>query len=332
MRGATNSGLRQRRYRQISIHAPLAGCDTATSAQHISKFIFQSTHPLRGATTKSGNTHVIVRFQSTHPLRGATGRWATRDINHLISIHAPLAGCDAEVNADLTSLEAFQSTHPLRGATLAMLLASTRSWEFQSTHPLRGATCTGCSLARLKSFQSTHPLRGATCYFFLSIPFPIISIHAPLAGCDLLPPLGHDKLLDFNPRTPCGVRRILCRMAARKSRFQSTHPLRGATFATILDSKLSKFQSTHPLRGATNRLTYNVLSNHISIHAPLAGCDYEVQPKPMTMAEFQSTHPLRGATARAARYRSTDVMLISIHAPLAGCDSENAQNFLRILR
>ena len=191
-----------------------------------------------------------------------------------------------------------------------MLLASTRSWEF----------------------QSTHPLRGATCYFFLSIPFPIISIHAPLAGCDLLPPLGHDKLLDFNPRTPCGVRRILCRMAARKSRFQSTHPLRGATFATILDSKLSKFQSTHPLRGATE--------------SDRGGAKIHLT--------FQSTHPLRGATRYicfrllvsryfnprtpcGVRLQPSDNrqrgVSISIHAPLAGCDGQGyrttitSQNF-----
>ena len=57
--------------------------------------IFQSTHPLRGATCDCGKTRVVLaKFQSTHPLRGAT---------HSI---AYLYEC----------LE-FQSTHPLRGAT-----------------------------------------------------------------------------------------------------------------------------------------------------------------------------------------------------------------------
>ena len=33
-----------------------------------------------------------------------------------------------------------------------------------------------------------------------------ISIHAPLAGCDLGDTADFIKKIDFNPRTPCGVR------------------------------------------------------------------------------------------------------------------------------
>ena len=35
-----------------------------------------------------------------------------------------------------------------------------------------------------------------------------ISIHAPLAGCDGRDVICATIFLDFNPRTPCGVRRI----------------------------------------------------------------------------------------------------------------------------
>ena len=34
--------------------------------------IFQSTHPVRGATVAAGDDGVHVGFQSTHPVRGAT--------------------------------------------------------------------------------------------------------------------------------------------------------------------------------------------------------------------------------------------------------------------
>ena len=63
-------------YRRISIHAPLAGCDPPLRSK-ISFQVFQSTHPLRGATM-DGESLVqdSVAFQSTHPLRGAT-RMAT---------------------------------------------------------------------------------------------------------------------------------------------------------------------------------------------------------------------------------------------------------------
>ena len=81
----------------------------------------------------------------------------------------------------------FQSTHPMRGATREPSKIGTRGGVFQSTHPMRGAT----KLAALQEdwnaqFQSTHPMRGAT---------------AVEKGKDAVQE-------DFNPRTPCGVRRM----------------------------------------------------------------------------------------------------------------------------
>ena len=55
---------------------------------------FQSTHPLRGATTDSELTAAVIEFQSTHPLRGATVFLQLLHGDLAISIHAPLAGCD----------------------------------------------------------------------------------------------------------------------------------------------------------------------------------------------------------------------------------------------
>ena len=127
----------------------------------------------------------------------------------------------------------FQSTHPLRGATIK-LVKSYQWWKFQSTHPLRGATCCWCGkkqeahhfnprtpcgvrplLPRQSTdfslFQSTHPLRGATMRFVNDYRRVLISIHAPLAGCDDV--IHHVRAgnLHFNPRTPCGVRQQNCR-------------------------------------------------------------------------------------------------------------------------
>ena len=57
-------------------------------------------------------------------------------------------------------------------------------------------------------------------------------------------------------------------------KFQSTHPLRGATAQVIAIQQLfGSFQSTHPLRGATAD-----------------------QARRQALQRFQSTHPLRGAT------------------------------------
>ena len=147
-----------------------------------------------------------------------------------------------------------------------------------------------------------------------------ISIHAPLAGCDPHAPGDLQRQEDFNPRTPCGVRRS-SHAASRFTSLISIHaPLAGCDpsrpqWATdrpdfnprtpcgvrrrsvLLMRRFRPFQSTHPLRGAT----INNYSQNISF-------------------AFQSTHPLRGATfVDAGPYMSIQ---ISIHAPLAGCDAQ----------
>ena len=168
-----------------------------------------------------------------------------------------------------------------------------------------------------------------------------ISIHAPLAGCDLKTRQQMPENINFNPRTPCGVRRFTRSRSRGAKRFQSTHPLRGATVpdgAAEPARRISihaplagcdfhvcslyyivvEFQSTHPLRGATFRVIVAERALIISIHAPLAGCDMRSLHIIMSRLPFQSTHPLRGAT-RGLRAGAKRVN-ISIHAPLAGCD------------
>ena len=56
-----------------------------------------------------------------------------------------------------------------------------------------------------------------------------ISIHAPRAGRDV-PQSGTSTVCShFNPRAPCGARRIAATVATPISIFQSTRPVRGAT-------------------------------------------------------------------------------------------------------
>ena len=64
----------------------------------------------------------------------------------------------------------------------------------------------------IKIFQSTHPLRGATAknVKIRDVTYEI-SIHAPLAGCDDGDCMSGQQNTDFNPRTPCGVRRAAAR-------------------------------------------------------------------------------------------------------------------------
>ena len=55
-------------------------------------------------------------FQSTHPVRGATPEAERPVLADRISIHAPREGCDKPDLSVLKDMQ-FQSTHPVRGAT-----------------------------------------------------------------------------------------------------------------------------------------------------------------------------------------------------------------------
>ncbi len=126
----------------------------------------------------------------------------------------------------------FQSTHPLRGATL-YIGGVTLLFTFQSTHPLRGATFVAYFAALCLLFQSTHPLRGATVCPTLQTTCILVSIHAPLARCDVRSSTLLCKDGCFNPRTPCEVRLTTVYKTQEMKLFQSTHPLRGATFVEM---------------------------------------------------------------------------------------------------
>ena len=51
--------------------------------------------PLAGSDGISGDAEVRVSFQSTLPLRGATTHCRVPELGEAISIHTPLAGSDA---------------------------------------------------------------------------------------------------------------------------------------------------------------------------------------------------------------------------------------------
>ncbi len=72
MRGATLVDEVGVRLPDISIHAPHAGCDEFGRLVVDNLVVFQSTHPMRGATSSTGRDRHDVT----------------------ISIHAPHAGCD----------------------------------------------------------------------------------------------------------------------------------------------------------------------------------------------------------------------------------------------
>ena len=80
----------------------------------------------------------------------------------------------------------FQSTHPSRGATFPTNAYCYLFWCFNPRTP-RGVRPMDMALKSIVyPFQSTHPSRGATIVLHLTKIDTVVSIHAPLAGCDRL--------------------------------------------------------------------------------------------------------------------------------------------------
>ena len=131
---------------------------------------------------------------------------------------------------------------------------------------------------------------------------------------------------NFNPRSPYGERLIPRRRGTNQSTFQSTLPLRGATYTLRAWSTIHYISIHAPLTGSDQSgavfrflgLHFNprspygerlgighdiLIPSKISIHAPLTGSDCYWIFCGTPSAIFQSTLPLRGATAKMQRWR-----------------------------
>ena len=124
-----------------------------------------------------------------------------------------------------------------------------------------------------------------------------ISIHAPRAGCDGERMARILRYGYFNPRTPCGVRQMIQNSPGLNLIFQSTHPVRGATWYKC---KLWDFR-------------------RISIHAPRAGCDHFVIQRHKFCQRISIHAPRAGCDRHTGQ--CCVLLAISIHAPRAGCDT-----------
>ena len=102
---------------------------------------------------------------------------------------------------------------------------------------------------------------------------------------------------DFNPRSPCGERLFGPCSACGAWYFQSTLPVRGATYGLCIVCGGRLF-SIHAPRAGSDPLAALIRSQAggFSIHAPRAGSDYRHYPAYVAGSLFQSTLPVRGAT------------------------------------
>ena len=83
---------------QISIHAPREGCDVSFTIPCPTSNVISIHAPREGCDTGGRIRHGFAgTFQSTHPVRGATSSQARPMPPRGISIHAPREGCDPTV-------------------------------------------------------------------------------------------------------------------------------------------------------------------------------------------------------------------------------------------
>ncbi len=258
-------------------------------------------------------------FQSTRPMRGATTLDDLRGSGSLVSIHAPHAGRDPRISRSGISRRQFQSTRPMRGATtqalnthrgLVVSIHAPRvgrdnvgigcglgNIQFQSTRPVWGATPDVVAQTGMSEFQSTRPVWGATQSNGRRCSAQNVSIHAPRVGRDACRTSYMTSRGSFNPRAPCGARPFIARQFADVARFNPRAPCGARPGLHNLPRLAIMFQSTRPVWGATNAERRDDNAITVSIHAPRVGRDAlgDTFARPPS---FQSTRPVWGATLR----------------------------------
>ena len=162
-------------------------------------------------------------------------------------------------------------------------------------------------------------MRGATDGVQCADTTSAISIHAPHAGCDVFHPVRQRVIVHISIHAPhAGCDILILFPVPPMAGFQSTHPMRGATWEKKMSAESRTFQSTHPMRGATDTTGTPSVQVTISIHAPHAGCDRRLRHGPIFGEYFNPRTPC--GVRPAGRLRRLSRHYISIHAPHAGCD------------
>ena len=174
-----------------------------------------------------------------------------------ISIHTPLAGSDYSCSSDAFSGMIFQSTLPLRGATPSNAVKSASS-DFNPHSPCGERLAFKQSLLLFRSYFNPHSPCGER-HDYASL---------------------QRIIRHFNPHSPCGERQDDDGFHKERDEFQSTLPLRGATW--------------QPSRGRNRCRNFNP---HSPCGERLAVSNISSQQK-----KFQSTLPLRGATAEMRHF------------------------------
>ncbi len=229
---------------------------------------------------------------------GATALVLHRGLDVRISIHAPRGGCDSfPCTATATSSnfnprtpwgvrqELAPEDCPIQinfnprtpwgvRRKLALMLSSSRI----SIHAPRGGCDPGIGLLGMLSVTNFNPRTPWGVRLGVCVNCSIRRNFNPRTpwGVRQRLPNGAGQPGNFNPRTPWGVRLIFSRRFKHSFKFQSTHPVGGATFHVVIWINCDVYFNPRTPWGVRR-----------------------VFKKPIrSAASFQSTHPVGGATAK----------------------------------
>ena len=188
----------------------------------IAYFVFQSTHPSRGATIARFSPSALLPVSIHAPLAGCDKGAICWTEYTLVSIHAPLAGCDYRESVCGAFDRRFNPRTP-RGVRHS---ASARCCLCQSFNPRTPRGVRPIADRRPPTSTSFNPRTPR--------------------GVRLLRLFRLLRLCRFNPRTPRGVRLKRGGSTSSQRRFQSTHPSRGATMTSSARMSRSCFNPRTP--------------------------------------------------------------------------------------
>ena len=124
------------------------------------------------------------------------------------------------------------------------------------------------SFYNYKKFQSTSPVWRTTAEIDSFIGSMPISIHVPRVEDDKSSSFVWGLCSDFNPRPPCGGRRIGQRHSTIIKNFNPRPPCGGRLSGDSASKSQSEFQSTSPVWRTTHTGRFRFIHFSISIHVP----------------------------------------------------------------
>ena len=182
------------------------GCDPSPTPAYVLPSSFNSRTPCGVRLALSSLLETTTMFQFTHPVWGATLLDLLVEVRQLVSIHAPRVGCDASLEASISS-RGYVSIHaPRVGCDLCGRYYALHSRCFNSRTPCGVRLRVTASTDTTTTVSIHAPRVGCD---WDSDKYDVkgqVSIHAPRVGCDTRAQCSTSTSKSFNSRTPCGVR------------------------------------------------------------------------------------------------------------------------------